>query len=133
MNHVPKILVVDDMFTIRAFVKGLLRPFGWRLLEAGDGQEALTMCLRELPDVVISDVRMAGMGGIELCQKLKASPPCADIPVVFLTSESDTDSRTRGLAAGAAAFLRKPINAEELERTLKQLVAGSFRPAAEHA
>ncbi len=133
MNHVPKILVVDDMFTIRAFVKGLLRPFGWRLLEAGDGQEALSMCLRELPDVVISDVRMAGMGGIELCEKIKASASCADIPVVFLTSERDTESRTRGMAAGATAFLQKPINAEELERTLKQLVAGNFRPAGEHA
>lgn len=132
MNHVPKILVVDDMFTIRAFVKGLLRPFGWRLLEAGDGQEALTMCLRELPDVVISYVRMSGMGGIELCEKLKASASCAGIPVVFLTSERDTESRTRGLAAGATAFLQKPINAEELERTLKQLVTGSFRPAEEH-
>lgn len=122
MTHIPKIMLVDDMYTIRAFVKGILRPLGWKLIEAGDAKEALELCLRERPDVVLSDVKMPGMSGIELCQKLKASAAWAAIPVVLLTGEKDAETRARGLAAGAAAYLKKPINADELEKTLKQLV-----------
>lgn len=128
MTRIPTILLVDDMYTIRAFVKGILRPFGWKLLEAGDAKEALALCQRELPDVVVSDVNMPGMTGIELCQRLKTLPKCAGIPVVLLTGEKDAATREAGLAAGAAAYLKKPIDADELERTLKRLVDGIHPP-----
>lgn len=124
MSRTPKILLVDDMYTIRAFVKGILRPLGWKLLEAGGAEEALEVCQREPPDVVLSDVKMPGMSGIELCQRLKATPAWARIPVVLLTGEKDPVTRELGLAAGAVAWLKKPIDADELERTLKRLVDG---------
>jgi CheY-like chemotaxis protein len=118
----PKILVVDDMFTIRVFLKGLLRPLGLTMLEAGDAKQALALCQKEAPAAVISDVRMQGMTGIELVAALKASPATANIPVVLLTSETDAATREKGLAAGAAAYLHKPIDAEALEKTLSTIL-----------
>ncbi len=125
MSPTPKILVVDDMFTIRVFLRGLLRPFGWTLIEASDARQALALCKKELPNAIISDVRMPGMTGIELVGALKADPLTAGIPVILLTSEKDAETREKGLAAGAAAYLKKPIDAEVLEKTISQLLASS--------
>lgn len=119
---IPKVLLVDDMSTIRAFVRGLLKPMGWQLVEAADGRAALDICSRAAPDLVLSDVRMPGMSGIEFCYALKATDAGSHIPVVFLSGEKDAATREQGLAAGAAAFLKKPINSDELEQTLRQLI-----------
>lgn len=115
------------MSTIRAFVRGLLAPMGWQLLEAENAQAALDICTRAPPDVVLSDVRMPGMSGIEFCVALKATKVGSLIPVVFLSGEKDAATRERGLAAGATAFLKKPIDASELERTLRQLIDKTSR------
>lgn len=108
----PTVLVVDDEPTVRTLVRALLEMEGCRVLEAVDGVEALEFLegADERPALVILDLQMPRMDGEELLRNLRASPPAADVPVIVLTSATDTETEVRLVEAGADDFVRKPMD-----------------------
>jgi CheY-like chemotaxis protein len=110
------VLIVDDSATIREIVKIYLAGKDIEFLEAQDGERALSVCRLTPITLVIADIKMPGMDGIEFTHQVRISgkPELEKVPIVLLTGEKDADLRTRGLAAGATAFLHKPISGQAL-------------------
>jgi diguanylate cyclase (GGDEF)-like protein len=105
----PRLLVVDDQpINIQVMYQAFAADH--QVFMATSGEQALSVCASNLPDLVLLDVVMPGMDGYEVCQKLKANPATADIPVIFVTAHSDEASEARGLDVGAVDFITKPIN-----------------------
>src|SRR6185436_242077 len=119
----PRILVVEDRYTSRAFVRGLFRPRGWEMLEAEDGAQGLAMAIREKPDVIVSDIEMPNLDGLAMCRFIRSHRTLADTPVVLVTSKTDAKTRAEGERVKASAFLAKPIDADELEAVIEKLLA----------
>ncbi|MBK5295598.1 MAG: response regulator, partial [Vicinamibacteria bacterium] len=108
------VLVVDDIAGNARLLESLLAPDGHAVRTAGDGAEALRLVRAEPPDLVLMDVMMPHVDGLEACQAIKQDPSTRLIPVVLITSLDDTVSRIRGIDAGADDFVSKPFNAPEL-------------------
>lgn len=117
-----RLLIVDDDPLVRETMREYVEHLGYRVREAGSGEEALVELGRELPDIILLDIRMPGITGIELCRRLKADPATHLIPVVLLTAERELDSRVAGLAAGADDYFTKPVHPRELGARLRALV-----------
>ncbi|AEP29769.1 response regulator [Brumicola nitratireducens] len=117
-----KILVVDDSNSIRDMVSFTLKSAGFETAEAKDGLEGLTKAKSSSFDLVISDVNMPNMDGITLCQELRKLPSFKFTPILMLTTESSTEMKMRGKAAGATGWLVKPFNPEKLLATIKRVV-----------
>ena len=105
----PTILVVDDNADLRRFI-GTLLEGEYRILSACDGREALEKATREMPDLVVSDVMMPVMDGLELCKALKGQLATSHIPVILLTAKSLEDQRAEGYDSGADAYISKPFS-----------------------
>lgn len=116
------LLVVEDNPDMNRFVSDALRD-RYRVLSAHGAEEALAMAASEKPDLIISDVMMAGMSGEALLQSLRARPEFDSMPVVMLTAKADEESRVRLLNAGAQDYLTKPVLMEELRARVANLVA----------
>jgi CheY-like chemotaxis protein len=113
------IIAVDDEPDIRALVCFCLTSSGdVEVLEAKSGEEAITLAIAHQPALIIMDVRMPGMGGIEACRRLKANPATASIPVIFLSAWHSEEQAA--LKAGGMAFLLKPFNPDELIATVQK-------------
>jgi two-component system, cell cycle response regulator len=110
----PSVLVAEDSLVIRAVLVEQLRSRGYRVLEAGDGEQALAVCQRARPDVVLLDVEMPQLAGHAVLAGIKADPRLADIPVVFVTARVTTEDVVEGLRLGAHDYLRKPFEPSEL-------------------
>ena len=108
------VLVADDSPTVRAVARIALEDAGHRVLEAGNGVEALAVLADEQVDVVLLDVEMPVMDGYQTVAALKADPKTADVPVVFLTSRSGSADVVRGLRLGGHDYLRKPPDPAEM-------------------
>ncbi len=104
------ILVVDDQEINRHIIQTIFRD-RYRILVAANGEQALRLSADEQPDLVLLDVLMPDMDGLEVCRRLKESDKTRDIPVIFVTSQNDPEEETRALEAGAVDFISKPINA----------------------
>jgi|GEM_PF-3184931 len=113
----PTLVVAEDNEALRAFVvKNLASTF--RVIEAGDGAQALRLIRQHEPDVVLSDLMMPEMDGLELCAALKADTTLCNIPFVLLTARADIDTRLNGFEKGADDYLMKPFHLEELRARL---------------
>lgn len=108
------ILVVDDAPLNVKLLRLILKDAGYRVLEASSGPEALEMMRREKPDAMVLDVRMPGMTGYEVCQKVRSDPEFATLPVIMVTALSLPEERIRGIEAGATDFISKPFKKKEL-------------------
>ena len=108
------ILVADDSMVVRAVLRRQLEADGHTVVEAVDGEDAITACREHRPDVVLLDVEMPVLDGHSTLERLKADPDLKDIPVVFLTGRVDTADVVTGLRLGAHDYLRKPFEANEL-------------------
>ena len=117
-----KVLVVDDSNSIRDMVSFTLKSAGYETAEAKDGQDGLNKAKSGTFDLVISDVNMPNMYGIELCQELRKLPTFKFTPILMLTTEISGDLKMRGKAAGATGWLVKPFNPEKLLATIKRVV-----------
>jgi two-component system chemotaxis response regulator CheY len=117
-----KILVVDDSNSIRDMVSFTLQSAGYETVEAADGQLALDVAPDHKIDLVITDVNMPVMDGITLCQELRLLPAFKFTPILMLTTESSTEMKMRGKAAGATGWLVKPFNPEKLIATIKRVI-----------
>jgi putative two-component system response regulator len=118
----PTILVVEDDAHIREVLAGLLGALGHRLLMAATAEQALETLNVVSPDLVLTDVHLGAMSGVELCARLKADPRYELMPVVILTAVGDLEARVAGLAAGADAFFTKPVEFVELRTRLTALL-----------
>lgn len=118
----PTILVVEDDAHIRDVLSGLLVTLGYRLLMAASAEQALDALNVVSPDLVLTDVHLGVMSGIELCARLKADPRYELMPVVILTAVGDLEARVAGLAAGADDFFTKPVAFVELRTRLGALL-----------
>jgi putative two-component system response regulator len=116
------VLVVDDLAANARLLESLLAPDGHTLRTAGNGAEALRMVRSEHPDLVLMDVMMPHVDGLEACQAIKQDPSTCLIPVVLVTSLDDSASRIRGIEAGADDFVSKPFNAPELLARVRSLL-----------
>jgi putative two-component system response regulator len=118
----PTILVVEDEPHIREVLSGLLGALGYRLLMAASAEQALDALSVVTPALVLTDVHLGAMSGIELCAQLKADPRYELMPVVILTAVGDLEARVAGLAAGADDFFTKPVEFVELRTRLGALL-----------
>ncbi|WP_109832738.1 hybrid sensor histidine kinase/response regulator transcription factor [Reichenbachiella versicolor] len=115
------VLVVEDNEEIRQFIKDSFSQ-NYNIYEAADGSEGLKICQEETIDIVITDVMMDGMNGIEFCKKLKADDRISHIPVIILTAKDTEDDKLTGYHVGAEAYVTKPFRVEELEARLKAIL-----------
>ncbi len=113
-NSEFRILVVDDSLTIRMQIKDLLEANGFEVLLAENGLECLKILEKQRPDVILLDIIMPEMDGIEVCGRIKADERRKDIPVLILTNVTDVENKVRGLNAGADDYITKPFSVEEL-------------------
>ncbi|HEY4637018.1 MAG TPA: response regulator, partial [Burkholderiales bacterium] len=116
-----RVLVVDDDPDMVGFLARLLQNEGMAVETAADGASALSLVGATLPDLVLLDVMMPGASGFDVCRQLKGDEATALIPVVLVTSLEDSESRVRGIEAGADDFLSKPVKREELIARVKTL------------
>jgi putative two-component system response regulator len=117
-----KILVVDDESQNVEVLRRLMTRLGYDVLTALDGESALESVVRERPDLVLLDVNMPGIDGFEVCRRLKADPATRLIPVVLITTLTESEDRVRGIDAGADDFLSKPPVIAELEARVRSLM-----------
>jgi DNA-binding response OmpR family regulator len=121
-----QILLVDDDELILLSLQDLFATAGLPTRTAASGAEALRAAAEERCDLVVLDVVMPGMSGLEVCRKLRDMPGYAEIPVILLTAKSTDDDRRKGLEAGADRFLAKPFDPGRLVEIVKEaLVPGS--------
>ncbi len=121
-----KILIVDDSLLIRKVTAQVFSKQEYETLEATDGKEALKVIDQSYKDImlIITDWNMPNMNGFELLQKIKSSKTLCDIPVIIATTESEKGHINKALKAGAADYIIKPFNAQELiKTTAKYLLA----------
>jgi CheY-like chemotaxis protein len=116
-----KILLVEDSDTTRLTHRIMItKRTGHAVVSVANGTDALRLATLEKPDLILMDVVMPGIDGLEVCRRLKKQPATAEIPIVLLTFRVGEESVAEGLASGCAAYLKKPIGADELISTLRQ-------------
>jgi len=117
----PKILVVEDSEDVRGHLLDNLED-QFNMQEAVDGEEGLSLATSTIPDIIITDLMMPRMDGVELCKKIKTDERTSHIPVIMLTAKATVESRIEGLETGADAYMTKPFNMQELQTRLKSLI-----------
>ncbi|GAA0549356.1 hybrid sensor histidine kinase/response regulator transcription factor [Chitinophaga japonensis] len=108
MSPRPSMLIVDDNSQLRQYMKGIFRS-SFIIYEAEDGATGYQLAMTHLPDIIISDVLMEGLSGIELCRQLRANPSLSHIPVVLLTASASSEIKLKGLEGGADDYITKPF------------------------
>ncbi len=117
-----RILIVDDDPLIRRLIATTLEDVsGFRLTEAGDGEEAVAIAARERPEIVFLDIDMPRLDGIEACRRIRTQGPSARATIVMLTASNEDTASRRAEEAGADLFLTKPFSPLDLLRLVDQL------------
>ena len=109
-----RVLVVDDDSDINSALQSALRIGGYETEGVETGAAALAVCERACPDLVLLDLMLPDLDGLEVCRRLRAAPASARVPIVFLTARTDEATRVRGLALGADDYVVKPFSTQEL-------------------
>jgi DNA-binding response OmpR family regulator len=115
----PKILIVDDDMMIHKLLGAILQKAGFECLDAHSGEEGLDMARSLSPELIILDIMMPGMNGFEVMRALKTSPKTASIPVIFLSGKFHNREKTEARELGAADFMEKPFERNELLARVK--------------
>lgn len=126
-NYVAKVLLVDDSDDFREFMCDVLTDY--QVIEAVNGQDAWQKIIEVRPDVILSDVMMPVMDGIELCRMVKSNEETASIPFVMLTARLATDHQVEGLESGADDYIIKPFNIDMLNLRIRNLLGWARRSA----
>jgi len=122
MHKPPRILIVDDNETNRDILRTRLGRQGYELVEAADGEEAMAAAREHLPDLILLDVMMPKVDGIEACRQLKADANLPFIPIILVTAKADTKDVVAGLEAGADEYLTKPVDQAALAARVKSML-----------
>ncbi len=121
---VARVLAVDDSAAMRQMVSFTLKGAGYEVLEANDGEEALAIAQDDASvDLVVTDVNMPKMDGIALIQQLRQLPAYKFVPMLMLTTESASDKKDAGKAAGATGWIVKPFNPEQLLAVVRKVLS----------
>lgn len=116
------ILYIEDNPLNMRLVRKLVKSFGYDMIEAMDGLTGLDMVQSERPDLVLVDVNLPGMDGLEIASRMKDDPELATIPTIALTANAMHGDRERCLAAGCNAYIAKPIARQELFNTIQRFL-----------
>lgn len=114
-----KILIVEDNAMNRALLMAILKPEGYELLTAENGQIGVDMATRELPDLILMDVMLPVMNGYDATRKIKANPATRHIPIVAVTANAVPTERDRALDAGCDGYITKPVDTRALPNQVK--------------
>ena len=117
-----KVLTVDDSKTIRMIVKKAFKPYDCELMEAENGVEGLAAAAKEKPDLIVLDITMPVMNGIEMLEKLKNEPGLKEIPVIMLTAESGKENVMQIVKMGVKDYIVKPFKGEQLIERAQNIV-----------
>lgn len=117
------ILVVDDAIMIHRIITQILKPGGYKVLKAVNGQEGYEMAKKFKPNVIIMDAEMPVMCGVESTRLIKSDPETSNIPVVFFTSLASEEQIAECKEAGAHSFLNKPVSKEAILESVNSLTA----------
>lgn len=123
-----KILLVDDDPRLRDLVRLALERAGFAVIAAADGRAALTQATREAPDLVILDIGLPEMDGLETCRRLRAG---SEVPILFLTARDDEIDRVLGFEMGADDYVTKPFSPRELVARVKAILKRTSGPVAQ--
>ncbi len=122
MHKPPRILIVDDNETNRDILVTRLETHGYELLQAGDGEEALAAAKQHLPDLILLDVMMPKIDGIEVTRRIKADASMPFMPIILVTAKADSKDVVEGLNAGADEYLTKPVDQTSLVARVKSVL-----------
>lgn len=125
MTAKKRILIVDDMRTMLVFMPLLIGKDEFDFDFASSGEEALLRIEANLPDLIISDMKMSGMSGAELCRRLRANPAQAAVPVLVASGELEDGVAEECTAAGATELMAKPLSSQTLRAAVARLLAGA--------
>jgi len=117
-----KILIVEDNPRNMRLLEMTLRGKGYNLLKATDGEEALDMAMREQPDLIIMDIQLPKLSGLEVTRKLRKIPAFSHTPIIALTAYAMKGDKERTIDAGCDAYVSKPINTRELPGMIAQML-----------
>ena len=109
-----RILVAEDERDIRELISFTLRHCGHEVLTASNGEDALAIALRDLPDLVLLDIRMPRMTGYDVCRRLRADPTTQHVPIAFLSAKGQDSEIQAGMDAGATDYILKPFAPDQL-------------------
>ncbi len=120
-DNVPLVLIVEDERDIRNFIKDNIGD-KYKIIESPDGKDGIKKSIEYIPDIIISDIIMPGVDGIELCKNIKSDEKTSHIPIILLTAKSSVDNKLEGLETGADDYLTKPFNISELQVRVSNLI-----------
>jgi DNA-binding response OmpR family regulator len=120
---VTVVLIVDDEPTVRALVRDVLEMDDYEVIEAADGPAALEAVAEHNPQLMVLDIMMPGMSGLDVLRELRRDRPGNDLPIILLTAASDDDTTWAGWTSGASVFLPKPFDPSHLLDWVERLIA----------
>ncbi|HEY5823355.1 MAG TPA: response regulator, partial [Cyclobacteriaceae bacterium] len=125
-NHLPleknQVLIIEDNSDFRAFTRSVLEN-EYEVIEAVDGMNGWELALEKIPDLIVADMMMPKLDGLELCKKVKEDIHTNHIPIILLTARQAIDYKIKGLETGADDYLTKPFHTQELQARIKNLIA----------
>jgi two-component system, cell cycle response regulator DivK len=122
MDNKKTVLYIEDNFQNRRLVKRLLKAKGYEVIEAEEGLQGIAVAAREKPALILMDINLPGIDGMEATSRLKSSPDLCHIPIVAVTAQAMRGDRERIIAAGCDDYLQKPIDNAELVNTVVRFI-----------
>ena len=122
-----KVLLVEDNVVNMKLLQATLEPHGYTLVTATDGKEALEIAIKERPDLIIMDIQLPTMNGIEVVKRLRQMPEFSRIPIIALTAYAMKGDEERLIEAGCDVYLPKPVNTRELPRVITEMLQNRGR------
>ncbi len=118
-----RILYVEDNFENKLFVRRVIESMGHEMLEAETGLDSLDIAAKNVPDLILMDINIPGMDGLETTVKFKEDPDLAHIPVIALTANAMKGDKERCLEAGCDGYMQKPVGVSDLRREIQRYAA----------
>ncbi|WP_456304494.1 phosphate regulon transcriptional regulator PhoB [Acidisoma silvae] len=125
LSNKPLVLIVEDEAALMTMLRYNLEKQGFRVEEAGDGEEALTRISEVKPDMVLLDWMLPHLSGIEVCRQIRRRPATRELPVIMITARSEDQDAVRGLNTGADDYVTKPFSTEALVARMRALMRRS--------